>query len=52
MDLLIRIEIQDYEPGEDPDPLTNSRIEAAISALLDNDASDGTVIVTVQREER
>jgi hypothetical protein len=42
----ITIEIRDYEPGEEPDPLTIDRIEAAIDNLLANDGSDGTVIVT------
>jgi hypothetical protein len=40
------IEIRDYEPRTDPDPLTIDRIEAAIDNLLSNDGSDGTVVVT------
>lgn len=42
----ITIEIRDYEPGTDPDPLTTGRIERVITKMLDKDGSDGVVIVT------
>lgn len=40
------IEIHDYEPGEDPDPLTTERLERVIQKMLDKDMSDGWVLVT------
>lgn len=37
--------IRDYESGAVPDQLSNTRVENAIMDMLDEDGSDGTVIV-------
>jgi hypothetical protein len=44
------IEVRDYEPGTDPDPLTIGRIERVVQKMLDRDGSDGVVIVTEDEE--
>lgn len=39
------VEIRDYESGAVPDQLGTTRVENAVADMLDEDGSDGTVIV-------
>ena len=45
------IEVRDYDPGREPDPLTEARIERGVQKMLDRDVSDGYVIVTEKKED-
>jgi hypothetical protein len=45
------IEIRDYERGDEDHDITIDRLETAVVTMLDNDGSDGIVIVTTEDDE-
>ena len=49
MKFVFIVEIRDYEAGRSDRTITSARVERAVQAVLDQDGSDGVVVVTEEQ---